>query len=310
VKYNDPTIEQSVLEMLKTKLGSDLVSSSFIPVGEESYAYCVTVGDGKKYFVKYCDQPKILENIDRAYSLLLQLQHLEFVVPPVEINGQTSFAVDKGKITIFPYIEGSVVPMTNKKFDQKLIDTLIQMLVIIHSATPPALTNLPKEDFENDYIQRIELLTAEKHRFAQKADLLLDNNLASIRKIIDKQNLIGSQYQQQNPDMVLTHGDVTSLNMIVTPEGNVKIVDWDGAMLAPRERDLNFLYDNPNFSLDKYASLSDYDGFDLELKQYYGRQWALDSTIGNFESLLNGSTSKTDENEYLEEIEKYLGYYV
>ena len=88
------------------------------------------------------------------------------------------------------------------------------------------------------------------------------------------------------------------------------MVDWDGAMLAPRERDLNFLYDNPNFSLAKYAQLSGYQNFDLQMKEYYGRQWALDSIIGNFESLLRNSKSKVDENEYLEEIEKYLGYYV
>lgn len=311
MKYGDVTIEKNVLDVLKQTFGFDVVTSTFIPVGEESYAFSVVLNNGNKYFVKYCDKQNIIKSIDMVNNLLLQLKHFDFVVPPFEINGKTSFEVGKGKIYIYPYIEGLVVHMGNKKFDKKLVDTLTEILVNIHSANPQILADLPKEEFENNYGQRLEQILVDKNnnKLDQKAALLLENYEESIRSIIKNQNQVASEYKQKNLGFVLTHGDVTGLNIIVTNQGNIKLVDWDGAMLTPPERDLNFLLDNPNFSLDKYMQLSGHKHFDLQMKEYYGRQWALDSIIENFESLLSGSESKADNNEYLEEIEDYLSFY-
>lgn len=77
-----------------------------------------------------------------------------------------------------------------------------------------------------------------------------------IRNIIEHHNQVASHYKQKRLNFVLTHGDVTGLNIIVTNKSNIKLVDWDGARLTPLEGDLNFLYDNLNFFLDKYIQLS------------------------------------------------------
>lgn len=311
MKYNDVTIEKSVLDVLKQTFDFDVVTSTFIPVGEESYAFSVALNNGSKYFVKYCDKQNIIKTMDKVNALLLQLKEFDFVVPPIEVNGKTSFEVGNGKIYVYPYIEGSVVCMGNKKFDKKLVDSLTGILVSIHSSKPKMLVELPNEEFENNYDQRLQKIIVNKNndKLDSKAALLLKINEETIRNIIEKQNQVANDYKQRKPELVLTHGDVTGLNIIISNDGDIKLVDWDGAMLAPPERDLNFLLDNPNFSLDKYIQLSGYKHFDLQMKEYYGRQWALDSIIENFESLLSGSKSKTDNNEYLEEIEQYLNFY-
>lgn len=311
MKYNDATIEKNVLNVLKHMFSSDVATSTFIPVGEESYAFSIALNNGSKYFVKYCDKQKIIKSIDKVNALLLQLNEFDFVVPPIEVNGKTSFEVDNGKIYVYPLVEGSVIRMGNEKFDKHLVDTLTGILVRIHSVNPKDIANLPKEDFENNYCQRLEQIIADKNenKLDQRAALVLENNEKTIRSMIEKQNKVANDYKQKNLGFVLTHGDVTGLNIIVTNEGGIKLVDWDGAMLTPPERDLNFLLDNPNFSLDKYMQLSRHKEFDMQMKEYYGRQWALDSIIENFESLLSGSKSKADNNEYLKEIEEYLSFY-
>ncbi len=263
MKYNNANIENSVLGVLRQTLGFDVVGCTFVPVGEESYAFSVVVSDGSKYFVKYCDKQKIIKSIDVVNALLLQLKEFDFVVPPIEIGGKTSFEVGSGKIYVYPYIEGSVVRMGNDKFDKELVDKLTEILVKIHSTNPKILTDLPKEDFENNYDPELKHIPDEKN----------------FRLMIETQNLVATEYRQKRPELVLTHGDVTGLNIIITNQGDIKLVDWDGAMLAPAERDFNFLYDNPNFSLDKYMQLSGHKVFDLKLKEYYSRQWDLDCIV-------------------------------
>jgi len=311
MKYNDAAIEKNVLNVLKHTFGSDVGTSTFIPVGEESYAFSIVLNNGSKYFIKYCDKQKIIKSIDKVNALLLQLKEFDFVIPPIEVNRKTSFEVGNGKIYVYPFVEGSSIRMGNEKFDKQLVDTLTGILVSIHSANPKILVDLPQEEFENNYDQRLEqiLVAKNSNNLYHKATLLLENNEKIIRSMIEKQNQVANAYKQKSPDLVLTHGDVTGLNIIVTKEGHIKLVDWDGSMLTPPERDLNFLFDNPNFSLDKYIQLSGHKHFDLQMKEYYGRQWALDSIVENFENLLNGSKSKADNSEYLEEIEEYLSFY-
>lgn len=300
-----------MLWALKRFFGFTVVSHKFVPVGEESYAFAVSSSDGNKYFVKFCDSQNVVKAINRVNSLLLQLKQFNFVIPPVEINGVTSFDINKGKIYVYPYIEGTVVNKRNDKFDKGLVDKLTRMMADIHKARLHVAVDIPKEKFINNYDERLnQLLVAKRNnRFDVNASSLLNNNEKTIRSIIEKQNKIAHRYQSRQLNLVVTHGDITGLNIIVTSEGDLKLVDWDDAMFTPPERDVNFLFDNPHFSLNRYLELSEQSNFDLGMKEYYGRQWSLDSIIGNFESLLNDSKSKGNKSDYLEEIEEYLRYY-
>lgn len=298
MKYNEINIENSVIDTLKNLFGFDLVTHTFIPVGEESYAFSVLLSDENKYFVKYCDKPDIIKNINLVNVLLLQLRHFDFIVPPVEINRTTSFKVGRGKIYIYPYIEGTVVNQGNDKFDKEFVDKLTKIMADIHTATPHISVNLPKEEFTNNYEMRLnQIPTVSKE------------DEKTIRRLIKKQDNTADKYKRMNLNFVLTHGDITGLNIIITSENNIKLVDWDGAMFTPPERDINFLFDNPNFSLDKYLQLSGQTIFNPEIEEYYSRQWALDSIIENFESLLNDGKSKANRDEYIEEIKRYLDKY-
>lgn len=311
MRHNDAAIEKGVLNALRHVCGFNIAKSTFNPVGDESYTFLITLNDDNQYFVKYCDKQDIIEFIDKINALLLQFRSFDFVVPPIEANGKTSLNVGHGKMSVYPYIKGSVLNMSNDKFDKKLVGTLTEILASIHSASPRVLVNLPKENFENDYTRRLEHILTDKgdDKLNSKAATLLENNEKLIHSIIEHHNQVASHYKQKKLDFVLTHGDVTGLNIIATNEVDIKLVDWDMAMLAPPERDLNFLFDNPNFSLDKYMQLSGNKHFDLQMREYYGEHWALDCIIESFESLLSGSKNKADDSEYLIEIEEYLSYY-
>jgi spectinomycin phosphotransferase/16S rRNA (guanine(1405)-N(7))-methyltransferase len=137
---------------------------------------------------------------------------------------------------------------------------------------------------------------------------MFEENEGSIAGIIEAQASEANVYRERSVALVLTHGDITGRNMIQTAQG-LKLVDWDEAMLAPAERDINFFYDNPNFSLDHYYECvgKDRARFDRRLMEYYGRQWVIESILENFEKLL-APIPESDKQEYLDEINQYIGY--
>jgi thiamine kinase-like enzyme len=183
------------------------------------------------------------------------------------------------------------------------------MMVQIHKLKNRIEVALPVEDFNNNYREQLNRLKIQ----VQKADghirSIFEDNKTLIEGMIEKQESEAERYKHQKVDLVLTHGDITGRNIIQATRG-LKLVDWDGAMFAPAEKDINFLYDNPNFSLEEYYKQMGKDKalFNPGLKEYYGRKWAIESILGNFETLLEG-VPEENRQEYLDEINEYLGYY-
>jgi thiamine kinase-like enzyme len=257
MKHNDPTIQNKILPVLQEYYAYTVVSIEFMRVGGESYAYLVITNDNMKYLVKYCDRRNVLENIDCVNELLLQLKKLEFVVPPIVANGQTSYNVGVGKISVYPYIDGTTVQQANSQFDSDLVEKLTEIMASIHNATPSVPVQIPRETFRNDFLERFEKIWQAGNDGKIDSDVmaLLTDNERAVRKLIGKYDLLSGKYKDITQDFVLTHGDITGLNIILSM-GCIKLVDWDGAMFSPPERDINFLSDNPHFDVNRYLMLT------------------------------------------------------
>lgn len=312
MKYDNQNINQSVADGLKKNYGIALESIEFKPVGEESHSYLVISRNGKKYFAKYCEKANVIKNIDLVNQLLVQLRNLDFVVPPIDVNGATSFKVLSGKIYVYPFIDGQIVTLGNGEFDRFLVNELLEIMVKIHSSKDQIMVDLPVENFENDFLsdfQRLLTLRAKTgNKRGNETASFIESGKTTINKLINDHTKLGNYYKSNKPIFVLTHGDITGRNIIMAKDG-LKLVDWDGAMIAPPERDLNFLLDNPHFSVNKYLKKMGLKSYDPKLKEYYGQQWALGSIIGNLENLLTLDLNPEDHDEYLNEAKEYLSYY-
>ncbi|WKZ31133.1 MAG: phosphotransferase [Candidatus Dojkabacteria bacterium] len=310
MKYDNATIRDNIVRSIETNYQIVVDTVSFIPIGEESYSYKIKGKNSQTFFAKYCAKKEIIASIDIVNELLLKLSNFEFVVPPIQIRGKTSCSVLEGKLYLFPFINGTNISLGNHDWDKTLYERIFDIMIKIHNSTHIINLNLPKETFENNFIDRLNLLVSvvgNNQNYDKQTNELLIMNETLIRKIINQHTLLGAMYKKKNLRFVLTHGDITGLNIIKTTKG-MKLIDWDGAMFTPSERDLNFLSSNKHFSIKKYITETKSKHYP-DLLDYYGQQWSLNSILENFEALLSSNMTNINKDDCIDEINEYLSYY-
>jgi len=77
-------------------------------------------------------------------------------------------------------------------------------------------------------------------------DLLLPQE-ATVFSHLERLHALAEQARALHPPLVLCHTDIHGMNLLLNTSGDLYILDWEGAMLAPREHDL-FAFTGEHFS--------------------------------------------------------------
>ena len=81
--------------------------------------------------------------------------------------------------------------------------------------------------------------------FGEPARELLQRHVRPLHDVLAAYDRLVAVVESRDAPNVITHGEPHSGNVIMTPEGP-KLIDWDTACLAPRERDLwNLVAEDP-----------------------------------------------------------------
>ncbi len=281
----------------------------FIPVGEESISFKVETGE-TAYIVKYNADISTKEQTEKTHALLLELADNSFIIPPVETSqGTTIQEVENGYISVFPFVKGPLVVEENPDFHDELVEKLVEICSVLQNKTASIQTPLPAEDFNENYILAFEevIKQAKIHTEKRFSQIALQHE-RKINELIEGLVKLNEHYKKNKPRLVITHGDITGLNIIQVP-GDIKLLDWDGCMLAPKERDLMFLNDSPFFNKEEYLQKVNETTIDEQLITYYKLRWALDSIVLNLHKLATEKFAEIDEKVKLAEVVEYLSYY-
>jgi spectinomycin phosphotransferase len=115
------------------------------------------------------------------------------------------------------------------------------------------------------------------------ADCWKDQNDA-IQTLIRRAESIGELLQETRLEFVLCHADIHTANILLTPEQEMFIVDWDDTLLAPPERDLMFVLGGDNArTREEYKFFEGYGHVNVNplALAYYRYEWCVQE-IGDF----------------------------
>jgi spectinomycin phosphotransferase len=284
--------DAAIAETLSDRYGLAVTALEFLPIGNDAtaWAYRVAADDGAAYFLKVRRGEVSLASL-RIPRFLREAGVTQVVAPLPARDGALSAPLDGYSLILYPFVAGRV------GMDAGLAPAqwteLGAALRRIHAIRLPAdlAGQAAREAFVPPWAGMVRRLDAQiaaadgfddPHRRALAA--FWRPRCAAIAAIVAEAEELGRALRSDPPPFVLCHADIHTANVLLDAEGGLRIVDWDGVILAPIERDLMFvLGDGAERSADEAAFFRGYGeaAVNLTALAYYRREWVVQD-IGDY----------------------------
>ncbi len=240
--------ELRIAACLRQQYGLEALSAQFLPLGYDpaAWVYRVAAADGASYFVK------VRAGALGAASLLVRTTLIEGGVPnilaPLRTRAQElCCALDGFTVVVYPFIQGENAWRSGLSESQWV--EFGATLGAIHSGGFADLLrgHVPVETFaipSAELVRRLMAsLPADNGRSPAMKRMLSvwRERLPLIRHAVERAEALGKQLQGRPFERVLCHADIHPGNILVSEAGQIYLIDWDGPLIAPRERDLLFV---------------------------------------------------------------------
>jgi spectinomycin phosphotransferase len=290
--------DDTIIRALHAGFGVQAAELVLLPVGNDadSWAYRVQAAQGPAYFLKI----RAGANPTRGASVPHHLHRhgVPHVLAPLLTSaGVPHVPLDRFALALYPMLDarvGADVGLSPAQW-RRLGATVRQVHAVPLSSRLTRMVG--REAFRPS---RRELLADLEPLVAAAPDDPVAAELAGfwrarqdiIGALVERADLLGRQLARLPFRQVLCHADLHTWNVLVDADGQPWIVDWDEAVLAPRERDLMFVVGGIGHDLVRPG---DTDGFfqgygrasiDPRLLAYYRCAWAVQDIAAYAEQVL------------------------
>ena len=247
--------EKIILTCLWEEYGLAVDRLEFLPWGADvNTAVYRAVANGKTdYFIKL--RKGDFSEISVSLPHFLNANGIQAVIPPLETRDHRLWVnLEPFRLILQPYVEGrngyEVQPSTAQWIE------FGQALKQIHSLSLPAalVSRIPSETFSSawremvlDFLQQVEVKHFSEPTSAKLAVFMKEHG-AVIRRIVMRANQLGEWISSRPLKFVLCHSDIHPGNLLICPDNQIYIVDWDSPILAPPERDLQLIGGCPTWN--------------------------------------------------------------
>ncbi len=242
--------DKEIAGCLNAQYGIAAATVEFLPIGYDAsaWAYRVVAAAGKRYFLKV--RRGAIHAAPAAIARYLKAEGIGQVVAPLPtVLGQFMVPLEGYTLLLYPWIEGRTGMEAGLTDDQWV--TYGATVRRIHETRLPAdlAAAIPRENVTlrhnwgsvvrqfSTSIQQQEYTNPYERKLSQ---LWLAYN-GEIMRIVERAERLGSMLRRHPTDFVLCHADIHTANLIVAPNGQLFVVDWDQPIFAPKERDLMFV---------------------------------------------------------------------
>jgi spectinomycin phosphotransferase len=216
--------------------GLAVTEIAFMPVGLDGTAWAYDVRTaGGHYFLKvrsgeYAAPAMILPSYLRDHGI-------QQVVAP--IGGVR--AVGDLRLALYPFVEGPdlwALGLTDAQWT-----AYGRFLGALHAVVLPAkvAASLPVEAYASTATQRIRALAGPA-----AADPMLGRlwhrHQATLSALANEVDRLKRDAAARRRPIVVCHADIHPGNLLANGDSDLRVVDWDGPIQAPRERDLMFVF--------------------------------------------------------------------
>jgi spectinomycin phosphotransferase len=252
VARDDPGLDPKVISScIDLQYGIHVTSLRFLPIGHDlsAFVYEIVAGDGTSYFLKIrsgsVNEPAL--QVPRA---LIDRGVPNILAPMRTRSSDLWCPLDEGSnytVVLYPFIRGENAMDIGLTHDQ--MREFGSTLRAVHESglVERFRDVLRTEDFSLPSAalarQMISLSheTAFENPVAHRFSTFWRENTERILQIIARAEELGRCLQSRPFEWVLCHSDIHAANILVEEDGRIWLVDWDGPLIAPRERDLLFV---------------------------------------------------------------------
>jgi spectinomycin phosphotransferase len=296
--YSEPQDldREALAEGLKRHWRIDAAHLEYLPVGFGSHHWEAEGADGSRWFVSADDlragrhageaPEEAITALDRAYrtaSMLRVIAGLEFVQAPVP-SGDGAVAHRLGAryaIRVEPFVDGPALGSGDyeRLHERGQMGTLIGRLHAASGSVPPGLPR--REEFalqgRPELEQALVQLETPWHGgpFAEPARTLLREHAEAVRDRLQAYDRLAGHIRDAPGAWVVTHGEPHSANVIRDSRDNLRLVDWDTTLVAPRERDLWVVLDAEGTGWYEYREAAGSVALNEDALDLYRERWAL-----------------------------------
>jgi spectinomycin phosphotransferase len=244
-----PDIEdEKIAACLQDDYGLEVSQITFLPLGADQAAavYRVEATDGKPYFLKL--RRGSLDETALALTRYLNDQGIKPILPPlVTRSGKLSTEINAFKAILYPFVEGRDGYEAALSDDQWIeFGRAVRSIQAVE--VPEAIrSHIRRETYSprwremaRQYLKAVEESKPEDSVVARLGTCLKANREV-LYDLIERAERLAQQVKASAGECVLCHSDLHPGNILVASNGELYIVDWDEAILAPKERDLMFI---------------------------------------------------------------------
>jgi spectinomycin phosphotransferase len=287
----------------------------YMPVGFGSHHWSATDPQGVRHVATvdvldatFRDSPDAdaafvaLERALRTAASLRNDAALEFVVAPLATaDGAILHRLSaRYALSVFPFVDGesSEWGPYEEPRDRRALGAVLGRL---HRATVDVAHGLPRRD---DFAipSRAALVDALHHLddewhlgpFAEPTRKLLRASARALSERLHAFDDLAARVRTSSDGWVVTHGEPHRANVIRGSDGRVYLVDWDTALLAPRERDLWMVLDEDRTGWREYREHFGDAALNHEALVLYREWWEL-ADIASFAAALRRPHERTDD---------------
>lgn len=255
---------------LNASFGLTIQNLEFLPIGYDAYAWVYRIDAiNQQYFLKV--RKGTVYPAALTVPHYLQQQGIENIVAPLEsFDGKLCVPIDDFSLIVYPWIDSDSSSAWDMTLTQQQWQAWGEVMRRIHQ-TPIAdkiMSRMKKEAFTCQWdamFHKVDRLV-QSSQFAdpikQEAAALWKQKQDTINHAYRRMVELGTQLQAQEHQYVICHADIHKANIMIDRQDVIRIVDWDGVILAPIERDLMFFVDNgyethkPEWFLQGYGDVT------------------------------------------------------